>query len=62
VATKKKTFDAIAASRRWRREASRVVRDMTPEERMVFFNRRLANRHAVPVAKPSRRASALTHR
>ena len=42
MATKKKTFDAVAASRRWRRETSRLVRDMTQEERLAFFNRRLA--------------------
>jgi len=41
MATKKKTFDAIAASRRWRRETSRLVRNMTQEERLAFFNRRL---------------------
>ncbi len=52
MATKKKTFDAVAASRRWRRETSRLVRDMTSEERMAFFNRRLANWPAA--AKPAR--------
>lgn len=41
MATKKKSFDAIAASRRWRRATSRVVRNMTLEERIAFFNRRL---------------------
>lgn len=41
MATKKKTFDAVAASRRWRRKTSRLVRDMTSEERIAFFNRRL---------------------
>jgi hypothetical protein len=55
MATKKKTFDAIAASRRWRRETSRLVRDMTPEERIAFFNRRLANWSATPAAKRVRR-------
>jgi hypothetical protein len=55
MTTKKKTFDAIAASRRWRRETGRVVRDMTPEERMAFFNRRLANWPATPAAKRLRR-------
>lgn len=39
MATKNKTFDALAASRRWRRKTSRLVREMTPDERMAFFNR-----------------------
>jgi hypothetical protein len=52
---KKKTFDAVVQSRRWRRETSRLVRDMTPEERIAFFNRRLANWPAVSVAKRARR-------
>jgi hypothetical protein len=56
--TKKKTFDAVAASRRWRRKTSRLVRDMTPEERIAFFNRRLANWPAAPADKPARRARA----
>jgi len=48
MATKKKSFDAIAASRRWRRAVSRHVRGMTPAERIVFFNRRPTNGPAVP--------------
>jgi hypothetical protein len=41
MATKKKRFNAVAASRRWRRATSRQVRGMSSEERMAFFNRRL---------------------
>jgi hypothetical protein len=59
MATKKKTFDAVAASRRWRRETSRLVRDMTQEERLAFFNRRLANGPGTSRLKGSR---ALAHR
>ena len=54
MATKKKTFDALASSRRWRRKTSRLVREMTPDERMAFFNRALANRSAAGAAKPVR--------
>ena len=48
-------FNAVAQSRRWRRKTSRLVRDMTPEERIAFFNRRLANGSAPSVAKRARR-------
>jgi hypothetical protein len=51
--TKKKTFDAVASSRRWRRKTSRLVRDMTSEERIAFFNRRLEKRPAASAAKPA---------
>jgi hypothetical protein len=54
MATKKESFDAVAASRRWRRAVSRQVRGMTSAERIAFFNRRLTNGTAVPAAKPSR--------
>lgn len=54
MATKKKTFDAVAASRRWRRETSRLVRDMTQEERLAFFNCRLANWPSQAKPKTSR--------
>lgn len=51
MATKKKTFDAVAESRRWRRKTSRLVRDMTSGERIAFFNRRLENWPAAPTTK-----------
>ncbi len=41
MATKKKTFDAIASSRRWRRETSKLLNKMTSAERIAFLNRRL---------------------
>jgi hypothetical protein len=59
MATKKKSFDAVAASRRWRRATSRQVRGMSSEERIAFFNRRLENWPARPAAKPVR---AVPHR
>ncbi len=38
MATKKKSFDAVKSSRLWRRQVSRLVRDMSPEQRIAFFN------------------------
>jgi hypothetical protein len=53
--TKKKTFDAVAQSRRWRIATSKLLNKMTPEERIAYLNRRLANWSGVPVAKRTRR-------
>ncbi len=33
MATKKKSFDAVAASRRWRIQAGKRLAAMTPQER-----------------------------
>jgi len=55
---KKKTFDAVAASRRWRRTTSKLLNKMTPEEQIAFLNRRLENWPAT-TAKPARE---LAHR
>ncbi len=52
MATKKKTFDALAASRRWRRKTSRLMRGMTPDERMEFFNGQPGNPPAEIVRRP----------
>jgi hypothetical protein len=54
MATKKKIFDAVAASRRWRRKTSRLLREMTSAERIAFLNRRLENWPAAPAAKSPR--------
>jgi len=51
--TKKKTFDAVAQSRRWRRATSKLLNKMTPEEQIAFLNRRLENWPSTP-AKPAR--------
>ncbi len=59
MATKKKTFDAVASSRRWRQATSKLLNKMTPEEQLAFLNRRLANWPGATATKPSR---ALTHR
>jgi hypothetical protein len=53
--TKKKTFDAVAQSRRWRIATSKLLNKMTPGEQIAFLNRRLAGLPAVSVAKRARR-------
>lgn len=58
MATKtKKTFDAVAASRRWRRQTSRLLRNMTSEERIAFLNRRLENWPDTPATNSKREAA-----
>jgi len=51
MATTKKTFDALAASCRWRRATSRLLNKMTPEEQIAFLNRRHADGVAVRAVK-----------
>ncbi|HWZ95516.1 MAG TPA: hypothetical protein VNW30_10005 [Opitutaceae bacterium] len=53
--TKKKTFDAVAQSRRWRIATSKRLNKMKAEEQIAFLNRRLANLSVVSVAKRVRR-------
>ena len=55
--TKKKTFDAVAESRRWRIAAGKRLATMTPGERRVNLRRTTEKFFA---GKPSRRA--LAHR
>lgn len=57
--TKKKTFDAVAESRRWRRTTSLQLNKMTPAEQLAFLNRRLANWPTTPATKST---PALAHR
>lgn len=54
MATKKKTFDAVASSRRWRQATSKLLNKMTPEEQLAFLNRRLTNWPGASAAKSSR--------
>lgn len=54
MATKKKTFDAVASSRRWRQATSKLLNKMTPEEQLTFLNRRLTNWPGAAKAKLSR--------
>jgi len=39
MATKKKTFDAVAESRRWKEAVARKTARMTPAQLLAFFNR-----------------------
>jgi hypothetical protein len=55
MATKKKSFDAVAESRRWRRATSKLLNAMTPGEQIAFLNRRLANWPAAPARALARR-------
>jgi hypothetical protein len=59
MATKKKTFDAVASSRRWRQATSKLLNKMTPEEQLAFLNRRLTN---WPSAATTKLSHTLTHR
>ncbi|HXB01668.1 MAG TPA: hypothetical protein VNV15_02480 [Opitutaceae bacterium] len=59
MATKKKSFDAVAASRRWRIQTGRKLRGLSFAQQQVLLQR---TTDALFAAKPSRRASALTHR
>ena len=54
MATKKKTFDAVASSRRWRQATSKLLNKMSPEEQVTFLNRRLANWPSKAKPKSSR--------
>jgi len=54
MGTKKKTFDAVAASRRWRKATSKLLNKMTPDEQLEFLNRRLANWPDTSGTKPVR--------
>ena len=57
--TKKKTFDAVAASRRWRIQTGRKLRGLSFEQQQALLRR---TTEAFFAAKPSHRASALAHR
>ncbi|HEV3271965.1 MAG TPA: hypothetical protein VGZ93_07280 [Candidatus Methylacidiphilales bacterium] len=41
--TKKKIFDAVAESRKWREKTSALLATMTRSERIEFLNRRIAD-------------------
>ncbi len=59
MAIKKKTFDAVAESRRWRIEAGKRLAAMTPAERREHLRRVTDEFFA---QKPSRRALAMLRR
>ncbi len=63
MATKKKSFDAVAASRRWRIQAGKRLAAMTSEERREHLRRTTeafftAKADALVAAKPLRRIPA----
>lgn len=49
---KKKAFDAVAESRKWREATSRRLDAMSQAERIAFLNRRLETLRASAQAKP----------
>jgi hypothetical protein len=57
--SKKKTFDAVAESRRWRRTTGRLLNKMTAEDQIACLNRRLKN---WAVASGTKTADELAHR
>ena len=59
MATKKKGFDALAASRRWRRATSRRLNKMTFAEQQEYLKQ---GTEAFFAEKPSRRSPTLAHR
>ena len=60
MATKKKTFDAVAESRRWRRATSKRLAGLTFAQQQELLRR---TTEAFFAAAPKRRASpALAHR
>ena len=57
--TRKKTFDAVAESRRWRIQTGRKLRGLTFEQQQVLLRR---TTEAFFAEAPSRRAHTLAHR
>ncbi len=57
--TKKKTFDAVAESRRWRIQSGRELRGLTFEQQQELLWR---TTEEFFVKKPACRSSALAHR
>ena len=53
------SFDAMAASRRWRRQTSAQLNQMTLEQQIAFLNRRAEN---WPAARTARTARTSAHR
>jgi len=43
MTTKKKTFDAVAESRKWREETGALLAAMTRAERIEFVNQRISD-------------------
>lgn len=56
---KKKTFDAVAESRRWRMQSGLELRGLTFEQQQELLRR---TTEAILTRKPARRSSVLAHR
>lgn len=52
MTSKKKKFDAVAESRKWRKETGALLATMTRAERIAFLNRRIAD---FPKTRPKAR-------
>ena len=59
MATKKKTFDAVAESRRWRIRTARKLRGLTFEQQQALLRR---TTEAFFAEKPKRPAHVTAHR
>ena len=59
MATKKKSFDAVAASRRWRTATGRKLRGLTFEQQQELLRR---TTEAFFAGKPARPGRELAHR
>ncbi|MDI1251512.1 MAG: hypothetical protein PSV13_21810 [Lacunisphaera sp.] len=57
--TKKKTFDAVAESRRWRVQTARKLRGLSFEQQQALLRR---TTEAFFAEKPVRRSPSLAHR
>jgi len=55
---KKKTFDAVAESRKWREETGALLATMTRAERIEFLNRRIADFPNPPKAQHRKPAAS----
>jgi len=53
MAEKIKRFDAIAASRQWRRATGKVLSRMTPDDQIAYLNRHLKECSTAPAKKPA---------
>jgi hypothetical protein len=50
--SRKKSFDAVAESRKWREQTSTLLAPMNPREKIAFLNRRLRRFKSAARPKP----------
>ncbi len=58
---KKKAFDAVEMSRKWRMDTSRLLATMTHQEQIEFLNRNLERYPKARVQTASQKAAASSH-